>query len=72
VTDVYLEIADAPAAVVDGLAAALETRAADPQAGVAEAIGFVHDPWLVRRLPALLRGAGVTIVRVRSYGDVET
>jgi arsenite methyltransferase len=33
---------------------------------------FVHDPWLARRLPALVRAAGVHIVCVRSYGYVET
>jgi len=34
--------------------------------------GFVHDPWLVRRLPALVQAAGVHIECVRSYGYVET
>lgn len=32
----------------------------------------VHDPWLVRRLPALLEQAGFEPVRMRSYGYVET
>jgi hypothetical protein len=32
----------------------------------------VHDPWLVRRLPALVRAAGFHIECVRSYGYVET
>jgi SAM-dependent methyltransferase len=62
-------------AVFDGdyATATLATKAGDPLDVCAEAFRehFVHDPWLVRRLPALLRGAGVTIVRVRSYGYVE-
>jgi SAM-dependent methyltransferase len=33
---------------------------------------FVHDPWLVRRLPALVRAAGLQVVSVRSHGYVET
>ena len=32
----------------------------------------VHDPWLVRRLPGLLAAAGLGLVRMRSYGYVET
>jgi SAM-dependent methyltransferase len=32
----------------------------------------VHDPWLVRRLPGLLAAAGFGLVRMRSYGYVET
>ena len=32
----------------------------------------VHDRWLVRRLPALVRGCGFEIVRFRSHGFVET
>ncbi len=39
----------------------LATSAGDPLDACAEAFRehFVHDPWLVRRLPALLRGVGV-------------
>lgn len=33
---------------------------------------LVHDRWLVRRLPALIDAAGLTMVRVRSHGYVET
>jgi SAM-dependent methyltransferase len=33
---------------------------------------FLHDPWLVRRLPALLRSAGFTLVGCRSHGYVQT
>jgi SAM-dependent methyltransferase len=52
----------------------LATRAGDPLDACAEAFRerFVHDPWLVRRLPALVRAAGVHIVCVRNYGYVET
>jgi ubiquinone/menaquinone biosynthesis C-methylase UbiE len=52
----------------------LATRAGDPLEECAEAFReqFVHDPWLVRRLPALLRAASVDIECVRSYGYVET
>jgi SAM-dependent methyltransferase len=45
----------------------------DPLEACAEAFRthFVHDPWVVRRLPALVRATGVQIQRVRSYGYVE-
>ena len=33
---------------------------------------LVHDRWLVRRLPGLIRDAGLALVRVRSHGYVET
>jgi ubiquinone/menaquinone biosynthesis C-methylase UbiE len=33
---------------------------------------FVHDPWLVRRVSALARGAGFTVSPLQSYGIVET
>jgi hypothetical protein len=33
---------------------------------------FVHDPWLVRRLSALARGAGFAVSPLQSYGIVET
>ena len=32
----------------------------------------VHDRWLVRRLPALVRGCGFEVVSFRSHGFVET
>jgi SAM-dependent methyltransferase len=58
----------------DYATATLATRAEDPLNACADAFRehFVHDPWLVRRLPALLRAAGVEITCVRSYGYVET
>jgi ubiquinone/menaquinone biosynthesis C-methylase UbiE len=34
--------------------------------------GFVHDKWLVRRLPALTQGAGLRLGTFRSYGYVDT
>jgi ubiquinone/menaquinone biosynthesis C-methylase UbiE len=45
----------------------------DPLETCADAFreNFVHDPWLVRRLPALVRAAGVQLQCVRSYGYVE-
>ncbi len=33
---------------------------------------LVHDRWLVRRLPMLVRSAGFEVVRVRSHGYMET
>lgn len=46
----------------------------DPlQACAAGAIdALVHDRWLVRRLPGLVREAGFGVIRVRSHGYVET
>jgi ubiquinone/menaquinone biosynthesis C-methylase UbiE len=51
----------------------LATGPGDPLDACAEAFRthFVHDPWLVRRLPALVRAAGLELQRVRSYGYVE-
>jgi ubiquinone/menaquinone biosynthesis C-methylase UbiE len=58
----------------DYATATLATAARDPLNACADAFRehFVHDPWLVRRLPALLRVAGVEPQCVRSYGYVET
>jgi hypothetical protein len=49
-------------------------RPNDPlQACVDAAIAaLVHDPWLVRRLPALLRGGGFGGGRLRSYAYTQT
>ena len=46
----------------------------DPLQACADAAiaGLVHDRWLVRRLPMLVRSAGFEVVRVRSHGYVET
>ena len=34
-------------------------------------IGFVHDQWLIRRLPALIAATGFTVQPTRSHGYVE-
>lgn len=49
------------------------TRAGDPLDACADAFRehFVHDPWLARRLPTLVRAAGVHLEGVRSHGYVE-
>jgi SAM-dependent methyltransferase len=51
----------------------LATGPGDPLEACAEAFRahFIHDAWLVRRLPALIRSAGLHIRCVRSYGYVE-
>jgi SAM-dependent methyltransferase len=58
----------------DYATATLATRAGDPLDACADAFRehFVHDPWLIRRLPALLQEAGVQLQCTRSYGYVET
>jgi ubiquinone/menaquinone biosynthesis C-methylase UbiE len=62
-------------AVFDGdyATGTLATEAGDPLDACAEAfrMHFIHDPWLVRRLPKLMQAAGVQLERVRSYGYVE-
>jgi SAM-dependent methyltransferase len=57
----------------DYATATLATKAGDPLDVCAEAFRehFVHDPWLVRRLSALVRAAGVELESVGSYGYVE-
>jgi ubiquinone/menaquinone biosynthesis C-methylase UbiE len=47
---------------------------ADPLQACADAAvaGLVHDRWLVRRLPMLVRSGGFDVVRIRSHGYVET
>lgn len=63
-------------AVFDGdyATATLATGPGDPLNVCADAFRehFVHDPWLARRLPRLVRAAGVEVERVRSHGYVET
>jgi ubiquinone/menaquinone biosynthesis C-methylase UbiE len=58
----------------DYATATLATRAGDRLETCADAFRehFVHDPWLVRRLPALVRAAGLQVQSVRSHGYVET
>jgi len=57
----------------DYATATLATRAGDRLEMCADAFRehFVHDPWLVRKLPALVRSAGLQVQSVRSYGYVE-
>jgi len=47
---------------------------ADPLQDCIEAVkaGFLNDPWLVRRLPALLRSAGFELHSSRSHGYLQT
>jgi SAM-dependent methyltransferase len=63
-------------AVFDGdyLTTSVAISSNDPlQACLGEAVAtLVHDPYLVRRLPSMVREAGWEIVRVRSHGYVET
>ncbi len=33
---------------------------------------FVHDSWIIRRLPALTTGAGFTATWLRSHGYAQT
>jgi SAM-dependent methyltransferase len=62
-------------AVFDGdyATGTLATGAGDPLEACAEAFRthFIHDPWLVRRLPRLVQATGVQLQRIRSYGYVE-
>jgi ubiquinone/menaquinone biosynthesis C-methylase UbiE len=57
----------------DYATATVATGERDPLEVCVEAFreGFVHDPWLVRRLPRLLRGAGLDVMPMRSHGYVE-
>jgi hypothetical protein len=57
----------------DYVTGTLAIRAGDPLEMCAEAFreGSVNDPWLVRRLPALIRSVGLQGLHVRSYGYVE-
>jgi SAM-dependent methyltransferase len=46
----------------------------DPLQACIEAVkrAFIHDVWLVRRLPGLLRAAGLEILDTRSHGYLQT
>ena len=57
----------------DYATATLATQAGDRLQTCADAFRehFVHDPWLVRRLLALVRAAGLQVQSVRSQGYVE-
>jgi ubiquinone/menaquinone biosynthesis C-methylase UbiE len=58
----------------DYAAATLANRAGDHLERCADSFrdNFVHDPWLARRLPALVRAAGLQVEAVRSHGYAET
>lgn len=62
-------------AVFDGdyATATVATGPGDPLEACIEAFrgGFVHDPWLVRRLPERLRGSGFEPGSLHSHGYVE-
>lgn len=62
-------------AVFDGdyATATVSTGDADPLGACIDAFrsGFVHDPWLIRRLPALMAAAGFNVQPARSHGYVE-
>jgi SAM-dependent methyltransferase len=49
------------------------TRPGDPLEACADAFreSFVHDPWLARRLPALVEAQGARLETLRSHGYVE-
>jgi SAM-dependent methyltransferase len=51
----------------------LATGEHDPLQACADAFApaFIHDPWLVRRLPALVREAGFEDAELRSHGYVQ-
>lgn len=62
-------------AVFDGdyATATVATGDSDPLEACIEAFrsGFVHDQWLVRRLPSLIVAAGFSVQPTRSHGYVE-
>jgi SAM-dependent methyltransferase len=62
-------------AVFDGdyATGTLATGPGDPLDACAEAFRrhFIHDPWLVRRLPRLVQATGMQLRRLRSYGYME-
>jgi ubiquinone/menaquinone biosynthesis C-methylase UbiE len=57
----------------DYATATLATRARDSLEMCADAFRehFVHDPWLARRLLALVRAAGLQVQSIRSHGYME-
>jgi ubiquinone/menaquinone biosynthesis C-methylase UbiE len=62
-------------AIFDGdyATATASTNEDDPLNACVEAFrsGFVHDPWLVRRLPSLVAATGLRVLPMRSHGYVE-
>jgi ubiquinone/menaquinone biosynthesis C-methylase UbiE len=57
----------------DYATATVATGTFDPLQTCVEAFreNFVHDPWLVRRLPQLLEAEGLDVMPMRSHGYVE-
>jgi ubiquinone/menaquinone biosynthesis C-methylase UbiE len=57
----------------DYATATFATRPGDPLDACADAFreSFVHDPWLARRLPALVEAQGGQLEALRSHGYVE-
>jgi ubiquinone/menaquinone biosynthesis C-methylase UbiE len=62
-------------AIFDGdyATATVATHVVDPLQTCVQAFlsGFVHDPWLMRRLPRVINGAGFADAPMRSHGYVE-
>ncbi|RPI94370.1 MAG: methyltransferase domain-containing protein [Chloroflexi bacterium] len=62
-------------AVFDGdyATATVATTVGDPLEACVHAFrtNFVHDPWIVRRLPQLLQAAGFDVQPMRSHGYIE-
>jgi SAM-dependent methyltransferase len=62
-------------AIYDGdyATATVATSDLDPLEACADAFrrGFIHDPWIMRRLPQLLKASGFATMPMRSYGYVE-
>lgn len=58
----------------DDATTTVATADLDPLEACVEAAlaALVHDRWLIRRLPKLLRAAGYTVRKFESYGFVET
>lgn len=63
-------------AIFDGdyITATVATHTSDPLQSCVDAAvtALVHDPWLIRRLPSLLGGAGFETVRMQGYSYVQT
>ncbi len=57
----------------DYATATVATGEFDPLQACVEAFreNFVHDPWLVRRLPQLIKAGGFDVMPLRSHGYVE-
>ena len=67
---------DGPIAIFDGDYSTMTVAIGphDPLQMCAEAFrdAYVHDPWIVRRLPSMLAEAGFEQIRLRSHGYTQT